>query len=86
MAGVSVFGIPVAFYCEEVMAWIQLHEGMSSDEEEMREFCREQLAHFKIPRYIWFVDNFPMTVTGKLQKYRMRELVLEKHPLKPNSN
>ena len=78
VAAVAVFGIPDEFYGEEVMAWIQLHEGLTSDEDEMREFCREQLAHFKVPRHIWFVDEFPMTVTGKLQKYRMRELVMEK--------
>lgn len=78
VADVAVFGIPDPFYGEEVMAWIQLREGMAADESEMREFCRQQLAHFKVPRHIWFVDKFPMTVTGKLQKYRMRELVLEK--------
>jgi len=86
VAGVAVFGIPDAFYGEEVMAWIHLHEGMNADEDEMRDYCRQQLAHFKVPRYIWFVDQFPMTVTGKLQKYRMRELALEQLPMKPNSD
>jgi fatty-acyl-CoA synthase len=48
------------------------------NDEELREYCRDKIAHFKIPRHIWFVDEFPMTVTGKLQKFRMREMALEK--------
>ena len=60
------------------MAWVQLHEGEQLDEEELRAFCKEGLAHFKVPRYIWFVDEFPMTVTGKLQKFRMQEIAAEK--------
>lgn len=78
VATVAVFGIPDNFYGEEVMAWVKLHEGIAADEEELREFCKKHLAHFKVPRYIWFVEDFPMTVTGKLQKYRMRELAQEK--------
>ena len=74
---VAVFGIPDEFYGEEIMAWIQLHAGETATEEESREYCKGQLAHFKIPRYIRFVEEFPMTVTGKVQKYRMREMVLE---------
>ena len=78
IAQVAVFGIPDEFYGEEVMAWVMLHPGQSMDEEELREFCRDQIAHFKIPKHIWFVDEFPMTVTGKLQKFRMREMAIEK--------
>lgn len=78
VAEVAVFGVPDDYYGEELMAWIQLHEGETATEDEMREFCRGQLAHFKIPKYIWFVAEFPMTVTGKLQKFRMRELAVEK--------
>ncbi|GAO35114.1 AMP-binding protein [Sulfuricella sp. T08] len=78
VAQVAVFGIPDEFYGEEVMAWIQLRAGQSASEEEMREFCRGNIAHFKIPRWIWFVEEFPTTVTGKLQKFRMREIALEK--------
>ena len=78
VAEVAVFGIPDEFYGEEVMAWIQLHEGETATEEEIREFCKGNIAHFKIPKYIWFVKEFPMTVTGKLQKFRMREMALEK--------
>lgn len=78
IAQVAVFGIPDEFYGEEVMAWVMLHPGQSMEEEELREFCRDQIAHFKIPKHIWFVDEFPMTVTGKLQKFRMREMAMEK--------
>ena len=82
VAQVAVFGIPDEFYGEEIMAWVQLHEGETCSEDEMRNFCEDQIAHFKIPKYIWFVDEFPMTVTGKLQKFRMREIAIEK--LKPD--
>jgi fatty-acyl-CoA synthase len=78
VAQVAVFGVPDAFYGEEVMAWIQLRAGQQSSEDEMRAFCRESLAHFEVPKYIWFVEEFPTTVTGKLQKFRMREMALEK--------
>jgi fatty-acyl-CoA synthase len=78
VAQVAVFGLPDEFYGEEIMAWIQLRAGQSASEEEMQEFCRGNIAHFKIPRWIWFVDEFPTTVTGKLQKFRMREIALEK--------
>jgi fatty-acyl-CoA synthase len=75
---VAVFGIPDEYYGEEIMAWIQPHAGSELDADEIRDYCREQLAHFKIPKHIWFVEEFPMTVTGKLQKFRMREMALEK--------
>ena len=78
VAEVAVFGIPDEYYGEEIMAWIQLHEGETTTADEIRDFCEDHIAHFKIPQQIWFVDEFPMTVTGKLQKFRMRELVVEK--------
>jgi fatty-acyl-CoA synthase len=78
IAEVAVFGIPDEFYGEQVMAWIELHKGETMTEDEVRTFCEGQIAHFKIPKYIWFVDEFPMTVTGKLQKFRMREIALQK--------
>ena len=59
------------------MAWIQLHAGETATEEEIRQFCKGRIAHFKVPKYIRFVDEFPMTVTGKLQKFRMREIAIE---------
>jgi len=74
VALVAVFGVPDAFYGEEIAAWIQPHGDGEMTADEVRDFCRERMAHFKIPRYIRFVDEFPMTVTGKLQKFRMREL------------
>jgi fatty-acyl-CoA synthase len=78
VAQVAVFGVPDAFYGEEVMAWVKLHAGATASEQEIRDFCRAGLAHFKVPRYVWFVDEFPMTVTGKLQKFRMREIAVER--------
>lgn len=78
VAQVAVFGLPDAFYGEEIMAWVQLRAGQGASEEELREYCRDGIAHFKIPRWIWFVEEFPTTVTGKLQKFRMREIALEK--------
>ena len=70
---VQVFGVPDAKYGEELCAWIKLRQDTEATAEEIREFCRDEIAHFKIPRYIEFVDEFPMTVTGKIQKYIMRE-------------
>lgn len=78
VAQVAVFGVPDPFYGEEIMAWIQPHAGMTASEGEIRDFCRDRIAHFKVPRYIWFVDEFPMTVTGKLQKFRMQEIAIAK--------
>ncbi|MGR9114198.1 MAG: AMP-binding protein [Gammaproteobacteria bacterium] len=78
VASVAVFGIPDEFYGEEVAAWIQLHANAECNIEEIQDFCKDKLAHFKIPKRIEFVDSFPMTVTGKLQKFKMRELTLEK--------
>lgn len=78
VAQVAVFGIPDEYYGEEVMAWIQLRGGQRADEEEIRAFCKGNIAHFKVPKHVWFVDEFPMTVTGKVQKFRMREIALEK--------
>jgi fatty-acyl-CoA synthase len=78
IAQVAVFGVPDPFYGEEVMAWVQLRAGAKVSEDEIKAFCKGQIAHFKIPKYVWFVDEFPMTVTGKLQKFRMRELAVER--------
>ena len=64
--------MPDDFYGEELVAWIQLHANECCDEGEIRSFCQDKLSHYKIPRYIRFVNEFPMTVTGKLQKYQMR--------------
>src|SRR5262245_41212845 len=70
---VQVIGVPDLKYGEEIMAWIKLREGTTAAAEEIREFCQGQIAHYKIPRYVKFVDAFPMTVSGKTQKFIMRE-------------
>ena len=78
IAQVAVFGVPDPYYGEEVMAWIQLHAGETATEEEIRDYCTGNIAHYKVPRHVWFVEEFPMTVTGKYQKFRMREIAAEK--------
>jgi fatty-acyl-CoA synthase len=70
---VQVIGVPDAKYGEEIMAWVQLKAGEQATTEEIRAFCQGQIAHYKIPRYVKFVDSFPMTVTGKIQKFLMRQ-------------
>ena len=72
VAEVAVFGVPDDFYGEQVVAWIQLHANEYCDEEEIRNFCHDKLSHYKVPHHIRFVNKFPMTVSGKLQKYQMR--------------
>jgi fatty-acyl-CoA synthase len=73
---VQVIGVPDARYGEEICAWIKLREGITATPEEILAFCRGQIAHYKIPRYIKFVDIFPMTVTGKVQKFAMRDQMI----------
>ena len=70
----QVIGLPDLKYGEEVCAWVRLREGQCATEDEIRAFCRSQIATYKIPRYVRFVSEFPTTVTGKIQKYRMREI------------
>ena len=70
---VQVFGVPDERYGEELCAWIKLRGGEELSADDVREFCRDQIAHYKVPRHIRFVDEFPMTVTGKMQKFIMRE-------------
>jgi fatty-acyl-CoA synthase len=74
---VAVVGVPDDRYGEELCAWVCLAEGSEATEEELRAYCRASLAHFKVPRYVLFVDEFPMTVTGKIQKFKMREDSIE---------
>jgi fatty-acyl-CoA synthase len=74
---VEVFGVPDEKYGEELCAWIKLHEGRTLTEQDVRDFCDGNISHQKVPRYIRFVDEFPMTVTGKVQKYQMRETMVE---------
>ena len=70
----QVIGVPSARYGEEVMAWVRLKAGAAVTGEQLRDFCRGDIATYKIPRYWKFVDGFPLTVTGKVQKYKMREV------------
>ncbi len=74
IADVQVVGVPDKKYGEEVCAWIKLKEGETVNEEEIKEYCKGKIAHYKIPRYIKFTDSFPMTVTGKIRKVEMRDI------------
>ncbi len=71
----AVVGVPDEKFGEELCAWIKLKSGAKATDEEIQGFCRDKLAHFKVPRYIRFVDSFPQTVTGKIQKFRIREIM-----------
>jgi fatty-acyl-CoA synthase len=73
IADVQVIGVPDQKYGEEICAWVKLREGDEASQEEIREYCRGRIATFKVPRYVRFTDEFPMTVTGKVQKFKMRE-------------
>ena len=70
---VQVIGVPDVRYGEQVMAWVQLRDGVDTTGEDIKEFCRASIAHYKVPRYIKITDTFPMTITGKIQKFKMRE-------------
>ena len=74
----QVVGLPDSKYGEELCAWIKLRSGESMTEEEVREFCQGQIAHYKVPRYVCFVSEFPMTVTGKIQKFLIRQQMMER--------
>jgi fatty-acyl-CoA synthase len=73
VADAQVIGVPDERYGEEVMAWVRLASGAALREEELKAFCQGKIAHFKVPRYVKFVTEFPMTVTGKIRKVEMRE-------------
>ncbi len=79
---VQVIGVPDQKYGEELCAWAILRDGATLSEDGLRAFCKGQIAHYKIPRYIRFVESFPMTVTGKIQKFVMREMMKEELRLK----
>ncbi len=74
---VQVIGVPDVRYGEQVMAWVQLRDCADTTDEDIREFCRGSIAHYKVPRYIKFTDSFPMTITGKIQKFKMRDQSIE---------
>ena len=81
VADVSVVGVPDLRFGEELCAWVKVHPGKTLTEDELRDYCRGKLAHFKVPRYVRFVDEFPMTVTGKIQKFKMREVSVDAYGL-----
>jgi fatty-acyl-CoA synthase len=83
---VQVIGIPDRKFGEEVMAWVCFREGQSATIEELTAFCKARLAYFKVPHYWKFVDQFPTTVTGKIQKYRMREISIDELKLRDAAN
>jgi fatty-acyl-CoA synthase len=74
---VQVIGVPDERFGEQLCAWIKLRDGTSATTEQIQDFCKGQIAHFKIPHYVKFVDSFPMTVTGKIQKFVMREQMIQ---------
>ncbi len=82
VADVQVIGVPDDKYGEELCAWIKLKPGQTAQREEIQAFCKGQIAHYKVPRYIHFADAFPMTVTGKVQKFLMRQEMMAKLNLK----
>jgi fatty-acyl-CoA synthase len=81
VADAQVVGVPDVRYGEQLCAWIVTRDGAELTDEAVREFCRGRLAHFKVPRYVMFVDAFPLTVTGKVQKFKMREETIERFGL-----
>jgi fatty-acyl-CoA synthase len=81
IADVQVVGLPHERLGETVLAWIRLKPGTSADEEEIQAFCRDRLAYFKIPQHIRFVEEFPMTLSGKVQKFKIRQFEIEQRGL-----
>jgi fatty-acyl-CoA synthase len=75
---VQVIGVPDERYGEELCAWVILNDGAHATEQDVKDYCKGQIAHYKIPRYVMFVDGWPMTVSGKVQKYKMRETSIER--------
>ena len=73
----QAFGVPDPLFGEELCAWIGVRPDAVLTEQEVRDFCRDQIAHYKIPHYVRFVDEYPMTVTGKIQKFIMRAKMQE---------
>jgi fatty-acyl-CoA synthase len=77
VSDVAVIGVPDERYGEEIMAWVQLREGATASGDDLKDFCKDKIAHYKVPRYVKVVDEFPMTITGKVQKFKMREMAIE---------
>jgi fatty-acyl-CoA synthase len=77
IADAQVFGVPDVKYGEEVCAWVIARHGQAISEDEIRDFCKGQIAHYKVPRYVRVVDQFPLTATGKAQKFEMRKVMID---------
>jgi fatty-acyl-CoA synthase len=77
VADVQVVGVPDERFGEEIVAWVKLREGTELDEDAIRDFCRGKIAHFKVPRHVRAIDEFPLTVTGKVMKFKLREQAIE---------
>ena len=86
VADVQVIGVPDQRFGEEIMAWVLLRAGEQATEDEIRDFCRGRIAHYKVPRYVRFVSDFPMTVTGKIQKFVMRDISVRELELEGAAN
>jgi fatty-acyl-CoA synthase len=82
IADVQVFGVPDERYGEQLCAWIRLREGAEMTEQDVVAFCTGNIAHYKVPKYIRFIEEFPMTVTGKIQKFVMRQKMIDELHLK----
>ena len=76
VADVQVIGVPDEKFGEEIMAWVRLKEGHVASADDIRDFCQGKIAHYKVPRYGMFVYTFPMTVSGKIQKFKLREAAI----------
>lgn len=77
VSDIQVYGVPDRKYGEQVMASIILKKGMSMTEDEVREFCNGKIANYKIPKYVKFVESYPMTASGKIQKFKMRDMAIK---------
>jgi fatty-acyl-CoA synthase len=82
VSDVQVYGVPDERYGEQVAAAIKKREGADLTEEDVKEYCRENIARFKVPYYVDFVEEYPMTASGKIQKYKLREAAVERYGLK----
>ncbi|NLC70426.1 MAG: AMP-binding protein [Desulfuromonadaceae bacterium] len=86
ISDVQIYGVPDRKYGEQVMAAIKLKEGMTCTEQEIKDFCRGQIANYKIPYYVKFVDEYPMTASGKIQKFKLREMAIRELNLEEDKN
>ena len=84
MQDVQVVGVPDAKYGEELCAWIVLKPGQTTNDAALRDFCQGRIAHYKVPKYMRFVNEFPMTVTGKIQKFKIRDVMKDELGLTEN--